>query len=76
LKDEEAKIWSLWFNSSINFVQLIIERVPTGWSKVRQYVLEELKVLAIDKLSKDEKDLLLRIFDETSKEEYLVSGFK
>lgn len=70
LKDEEAKIWALWFNSSVNFVQLIIERVPTGWSKVRQYVLEELKVLAVDKLSKDEKDLLLSIFEEISQEEF------
>jgi hypothetical protein len=70
LSDEEAKIWSLWFNSAINFVQILIERVPTGWSKVRQYVLEELKVISVDKLSIDEKKQLLSIFESVRHEDF------
>lgn len=63
LSDEEAKIWSLWFNSAINFVQVLIERVPTGWSKIRQYVLEELKVLSFKDLSANDKKRLLSVFE-------------
>ncbi len=70
LSDEGSKIWSLWFNSAINFVQVLIERVPTGWSKVRQYVLGELKVLSVDKLSADEKEQLLSVFESVCHEDF------
>jgi hypothetical protein len=70
LSDDEAKIWSLWFNSTINFVQVLLERVPTGWSKVRQYVLDELKVLSIENLSADEKNRLLSVFENVRHEDF------
>ena len=59
-----AQINCLWLNSSLNFLQLFVQRVPTGWFKIRQYVVESLKLLDVQKLSKAEIEDCLNVFNE------------
>jgi len=66
LSEDEAKINCLWLNSSINFLQLFCEQIPIGWFKIRQYVLESLKIIDINKLDSREKETLLNLFEEIS----------
>jgi hypothetical protein len=60
---DEAKLMTLWFNSSFNFIQLLINRVPTGWFKIRGYVFKDIKAPSIDKLSKDTKEQANQVFE-------------
>jgi len=46
INESEAKLLAIWLNSTINFVQLFIERVPTGWFKVRGYTFDNLLLLS------------------------------
>ena len=70
LDETAAKINCLWLNSAINLLQLFIERIPTGWFKIRQYVLESLKIIDIHKLSEAEKEELLHVFIEVSAKDF------
>ena len=70
LDENEVKINCLWLNSAINLLQLFVERIPTGWFKIRQYVLESLKVIDIHRLKEAEKDKLLNVFEEISDKEF------
>jgi hypothetical protein len=68
--ENEAKINCLWLNSAINLLQLFVERIPTGWFKIRQYVLKSLKVIDIHKLKETEKEELLNVFEDISDNEF------
>ncbi len=70
LDEIEAKINCIWLNSAINLLQLFVERIPTGWFKIRQYVLESLKIIDIQRLKDAEKDVLLKIFEDISNKEF------
>jgi len=61
---------AVWLNSTVNFVQLFIERVPTGWFKVRGYTFADLKILSPKKLSDKEKKMMESTFNEISKQEF------
>jgi len=67
IEEHEAKLLVLWLNSTINFAQLFIERVPTGWFKVRGYTFDNLSLLSPRKLSKKERNVLEEVFDEVCK---------
>ncbi len=60
--ESEAKLFAVWLNSTVNLVQLFIERVPTGWFKVRGYTFEKLLLLSPRRLSKKEKATLENVF--------------
>ncbi|KXA94093.1 hypothetical protein AKJ37_08000, partial [candidate division MSBL1 archaeon SCGC-AAA259I09] len=64
---EESKILSLWFNSSLNLLQILIERYPTrgAWLEIFKYIYEEMMVVNPDKISNNQKEKLLEIFEET-----------
>jgi len=70
LDETEARINCIWLNSAINLLQLFVERIPTGWFKIRQYVLESLKIIDIQRLKDAEKEDLLKIFEEISDKEF------
>ena len=70
LDKTEAKVNCLWLNSAINLLQIFVERIPTGWFKIRQYVLESLKIIDIQRLKDAEKEDLLNIFDDISDKEF------
>jgi len=62
--DEEAKILSLWFNSSINVLQAILNRKETrgAFLQLDEYVLEKMLVPNMSTISKDHLKLLLKTF--------------
>jgi len=61
---DQAKIMTLCFNSSLNFIQLMKHRIPTGWFKIRGYVFENLKALSLEKISINKKRAALELFGE------------
>jgi hypothetical protein len=72
LNDDVAKILALWFNSTINALQIYLERVETegAWMQLHKYVMDKLLVIHPSKLSRKHKGDLLRVFQEVSKIEF------
>jgi hypothetical protein len=66
----EVKIMVLWLNSSLNFIQLLINRILTGWFKIRGYVFEQLKAPAIDKMSSSLLEQAMFIFEKYKDETF------
>ncbi|MFX0172010.1 MAG: Eco57I restriction-modification methylase domain-containing protein [Candidatus Hodarchaeota archaeon] len=69
LDAESAKILCLWFNSTLNFLQILFERIEDVWIDLHQYLLVEMKVLDIKKIKKKDKKRLLALFKEFSQTE-------
>lgn len=69
INEEDAKILSIWFNSSLNILQLIMERYPTrgAWPEIHKYIYEQIMVINPSKLSNPEKKGLLKLFGEVKK---------
>jgi phytoene dehydrogenase-like protein len=69
LRDEEAKILTLWFNSTINISQILSKRAETegAFMGIDQYTLQEFLTLDPAKLSQERKDQLVKIFDEQAR---------
>jgi len=72
LSKEDSKILCLWFNSTLNLLQMLLERKETrgAFLQIDKYVLEELKVPNIKDLSKEEKMLLLNVFENVRREDF------
>ena len=68
LPEEDAKILSLWFNSSLNLLQSLMVRKETRGAFVQldKYALDDLAVVQIGSLTKEKRAELLRLFDEIS----------
>ena len=64
LSEKDAKILTLWFNSSIHLAQILKERIEDVWLDIHKYILADMLVLDITCLTKQEKETLLRLFDE------------
>jgi len=64
LSKDDAKIISLWFNSSINLLALLINRTETrgAWTKLHEYAMKEMLLLDPKKLTKEEREQLLQFF--------------
>jgi uncharacterized protein YeeX (DUF496 family) len=69
--DENAKILCLFFNSSINLLQSLLQRSETegAFIGLSKYILNEFLVIDPSKLSQSEKKCLLRIFDQVAQHE-------
>jgi tRNA threonylcarbamoyladenosine modification (KEOPS) complex Pcc1 subunit len=66
VKDREAaKILALWFNSTINILQALVNRKETrgAFLQIDEYVLKEAFVPDLAKLTQDEKTLLRKTFN-------------
>jgi len=63
---EDAKILSLWFNSTVNLLALLIHRTETrgAWMKLHEYAMSEMSILDSKKLKKRDREQLLRLFEE------------
>jgi hypothetical protein len=72
LDDEDAKILALWFNSTMNALQIYIERIETrgAWMAFRKYVMSSLFVLDPSNLSDQERKTILKTFDEVRDVEF------
>lgn len=70
IKDDiQNKLLCLWFNSTLNLFQVLIERKETrgGWIWLDGYVLREFTIPDFTKLSRQEGDELLETFDKYGK---------
>jgi len=67
LDKDASKIMALWFNSSINVLQLLQLGVACEgpWMKLHEYMFDQLLVPDLSKLSKKEIRQLLDVFDQT-----------
>lgn len=72
MNKENAKILSLWYNSSLNILQSLIERFPTrgGWLEIFKYIYENMYVTDPTELSSSDREEILNVFDEIRKEEF------
>lgn len=69
---EQAKILSLWFNSTLNVLQALLNRKETrgAFLQVDEYVLEKFYVPDLNKLSKNELKSLLNTFESVKNVEF------
>ena len=67
--DDEARILSLWFNSTLNLLQVYLNRVETegAWMEINGGMLNDFLLLNIGSLDKSEKKRLLSLFEKTGK---------
>jgi type I restriction-modification system DNA methylase subunit len=70
--NEEAKILSLWFNSTINILQILLNRKETrgAFMQVDEYVLRKFRVPDLKKLSRDELKSLTEVFESVRSVEF------
>jgi len=66
MKDEDARILTLWFNSSMHLAQILKERIEDVWLDIHKYVLADMLVLDPNSLTNQEKESLLVLFDALS----------
>jgi len=64
LSNEEAKLQALWFNSTINLLQVYLLRTLDTWMKIHDYTLNEFVSINTGKLTQKERKELLRLFDQ------------
>lgn len=67
--DVQNKLLCLWFNSTLSLFQVLTDRKETrgGWIWLDNYVLSEFTIPNFAKLSKNEVERLLKIFDKYGK---------
>jgi len=64
LSNEEAKLQALWFNSTLNLLQVYLLRTLDTWMKIHDYTLNEFVFLNTEKLTQKERTELLMLFDK------------
>jgi hypothetical protein len=69
ISDDDAKILTIWFNSSINILQLFLNRVETSgpWMELHEYVLNDISILDPRALSEAQRTRILDTFDKVKK---------
>ena len=72
LSDKEAKVSSIWFDSSFHLIQMLSSRLPGGggWTSYQGYLVSEFKLIEPDKLDEEDEDALLSVFNEVSDVEF------
>jgi len=67
--EEEAMILSLWFNSTLNLLQVYLHRIETegAWMEINDGMLNDFLLLDIGSLNKKEKKRLLSLFEKIGK---------
>lgn len=69
LSDDDAKILALWFNSTVNIAQILSRRAETegAFMGLDQYILQRFLVLNPSKLNPEQKNQLIRVFEQHAK---------
>lgn len=70
IPDGEAKILTLWFNSSLHLAQVFHERIEDIWLDVHKYILKEMLVLNPRSLSEEKREKLMELFDDISQKPF------
>jgi len=70
--DNDAKVFALWFNSTLNLLQMVIYRTETrgAWMKLHEYQIRDSMMLNPRKLMKKEKHDLLSLFKKIKSTEF------
>jgi type I restriction-modification system DNA methylase subunit len=63
---DDAAILTLWFNGIFNLTSLLVHRTETrgAWMKIHEYMLKDSLMLDPSKLSIEERNLLLEVFNK------------
>ena len=61
---------TLWFDSNLDLIQLLINRIPTGWFKIRGYVFDALKAPDVNKLDSSAVNDILELFETLKDKEF------
>lgn len=64
LSNEEAKLQTLWFNSTPNLLQVYMLQTSHTWMKIDDYTLNEFNFLNTEKLSQTQRGELMNLFKE------------
>ncbi|UCG02067.1 MAG: SAM-dependent DNA methyltransferase [Candidatus Heimdallarchaeota archaeon] len=72
LPPDDAKIICLFFNSTLNILQIFLNRVETrgAWMQLHEYVIEDLKVPNIRNWTIEDRIPFYELFDEIKDEEF------
>jgi type I restriction-modification system DNA methylase subunit len=72
VNDEEARILSLWFNSTLNLLQVYLQRVETegAWMEINDSMMNDFLLLDLASLNMNEKKHLLDLFEKIGKIEF------
>lgn len=72
LSEKEAKLSSIWFDSSFHLIQMLSSRLPGkgGWTSYQGYLISEFKLIETNKLDEENEDALLSVFNEVSDVEF------
>ncbi|WP_135822608.1 hypothetical protein [Halostella litorea] len=72
LSDREAKLSSIWFDSSFHLIQMLSSRLPGGggWTSYQGYLVSEFNLIEPGKLDEEEENALLEVFEEVSNVEF------
>lgn len=72
LTKEQAKILSMWFDSSYHLLQLLLNRTPGegGYTEYHKYAVEDFEVLDLEQLRPEVLESLLGAFDYASTVEF------
>lgn len=71
LDEEESKILALWFNSTVNIAQVLSKRAEArgAFMGLDQYILQEFLALNPGRIKQNQKDNLLKVFDQYAEQE-------
>jgi hypothetical protein len=72
VSDSDAKILALWFNSTLNVLQVLLERIETGGAYIglSKYSLLDSYILNPSKLSREQKDSILNLYERIKAVEF------
>ena len=65
ISEEDAKILALWFNSSLNILQILLKRKETrgAFLELDKYIVEQFLILDPRKLDAQQRQILLEVFN-------------
>lgn len=66
IRINDARILSLWFNSTLNIIQIISEKSETegAFLEISEYMVKEFRTINPTKLTEGERDLLHKTFED------------
>ncbi|MEM2099958.1 MAG: N-6 DNA methylase [Thermoproteota archaeon] len=69
---EKAKLLTLWLNSSLSLLQILIHRAETrgAWMKIHDYMLDQILAPDFSKITDSETKQLLKIFEAVKKAKF------
>jgi type I restriction-modification system DNA methylase subunit len=70
--EEDSKIMTIWLNSSLNILQMLLHRTETrgAWMKLHQYQIRNSFTLNIKMLNSEDRKILLVLFDKLKNLEF------